>query len=245
MLHASLLRLSSWGSLRPKWLKGKTIPGPPTAWRKLLRKKDRQKRIEHERAVNWKLGIDVPSDYEHPEETIETPKWLRTLRRQKAYTRLTPVTESEHLYVDYVKKYVESPKDLGDSNDVRTIWAEVEDEHDVILASKVLNSASHHGAKLDAALFTVCIDACLRTDCLEVARFLVDNFKILGFHGVEFHDIVRVHEATPEMESKLIEAAPEPIREYMALVETEVAKRLGKPHTEAEDGLTGEAEAQG
>uniref|UniRef100_A0A7S1I2T9 Uncharacterized protein n=1 Tax=Eutreptiella gymnastica TaxID=73025 RepID=A0A7S1I2T9_9EUGL len=239
MFHVRCTLLGAWGTSRPHWLKGHKLGN----WKRLVkaRKTFREAKTEEERKINFRLGIDVAHDYTPPKRSIKAPKWLRDLRRQseKAKSRLVPTTEAERLYLKYVEDRIHNPRDLAKATIVAKMWETSTDEMDINLAAKVLNSAWAHGAKLDASLFSVCIDACLRLELIEIAQYLVDNHRLLHFHAIHFDDVVRVRQAMKNANEEygwttdqLEENAPKIVKRYMdrldthlqALMEAEKAK---------------------
>lgn len=184
-------------------------------------------KIERERNINFELGVDAPPDYVPPPQSVRAPKWLRTLRgKAVCYSRLVPSTEAESHYIAFIARRVDNPKAPSVTEDVEKMWQLVSDSDDVNLAAKLMNAAASAGAQLTPGVFTAAVDACLRTDELEVARYLLDNHKLMGFYAIEFADILRVREVTQDMECQLEEEAPENVKAYQEALDAHIATLL-------------------
>eukprot|EP00667_Euglena_gracilis_P022602 EG_transcript_25226 len=215
--------LGAWGqSKRPMWLKGKAVKGD---WRRLVKQKYLKQWTEEERRVNQELlGADAPVDYVPPPNITETPKWLRDLRRRSFKTKLQPTTEAERLFVQFDHWALEHPQAKATTEQVAEVWAACEDDMDLNLAAQVLHRGAMMGAKLTPALFTTCVEACCHTGQLDVARYLVDNYRLLGFRRVHLDDIVRIRRSTADAASAREPKTPFVIRSSLKQEDSIVEK---------------------
>jgi hypothetical protein len=216
--------LGRWGSKRLPWLKGKVVKGD---WRRLVRKTALKEWAEKERRINEELlGADAPLDYTPPPNVLRTPGWLRALRLRALKTKLQPTTDAERLYVEFDSWAQDNPKGRATADQIAAVWAAANDREDLNVAAQVLQRGAILGARLTPDLFAACVDAALRTQQLDVARYLADNHRVLGFPRVAFDDLLRVHQETREMPSLREPKMPRVIAKDVKQID-DALRRLG------------------